>query len=125
MTEPGKVSRWRCQIVRAWGVSKDEAAARFGHTRQPPGAAAPRPDQSGRLGRLRRTLRLEDLRVVPPLEPAGGGRPGRHPERAAQTGREDARLRVRPVAQLPRLAQDSDPPRLERLPGGAAAARPG
>src|SRR5262249_55188068 len=78
--------------------------------------AAPGAPGPGGLGRVRGPLRSPDPRLVPPLGPAGGRRPGRHPGRPPAPGPEAARLPLRPRPALSRLAEDPDPPRLERLP---------
>src|SRR5262249_4153672 len=93
----------------------DGWAERLGHPRYPAGAAAARPGRPASLGGVRRALRPARLRLVPALGSAGGRCPGRDAERPAATGRQDEGVLLRPGAELPRLAQDSDPALLERL----------
>ncbi len=73
----------------------------------PPGPAVPigraRP---GRVARLRRPLRPPDLQVVPPLATPGRRCRGGDPARARAPARQDEALRLRPVAELPGLAED-------------------
>src|SRR5215217_5186079 len=64
------------------------------------------PVRPGRLGRTRRALRAAHLSVVPAMEVAGRRRRGRDTGHPGEAHPEASLLRVRPVAQLPRLAQD-------------------
>src|SRR5690348_8058659 len=61
---------------------------RLGNADHAAGPAAAGPYQPDRLGGICRALRPQDLRLVPQVEPPGGGRPGCHAERAAQAGPE-------------------------------------
>ena len=79
--------------------------------------------RSGRLVRVRPSLRPADLPVVPPLEaPRGRGRGG-HAGGPGPPGREAPRLRLRPRTELPRLPKDADPLRLVGFLGRPTAAR--
>ena len=73
------------------------------------------PDDPAGLDPVRRALPAADSTVVPDLGLARLRRRRRGPGGAGQAVRGAPQVPVRPVAQLPRLAQDRDPARLERL----------
>src|SRR5882672_8500766 len=85
--------------------------------------ASARAGRAGGLERVRGSLQPKDLRLVPSLGAPGGRRPGRNANRSGEARRDDASICLRPVAEFPGLAEDSDPPRLVRLRSGAATPR--
>jgi hypothetical protein len=93
------------------------------------GAAPPGPGRPGGLGPVHGAVRAQDLRLVPAVEPSGGRRRGRDSDRPAQARGDDADVRLRPPEEVPGVAQDGRPPRLERLlvrpQGGGRGREPG
>src|SRR5262245_44199013 len=98
---------------------------RIAHEPHPAGEAAARPRGPGCLEGICPPLRAANPPVVPAVETARGRRPGRHPDRPARPGREDARVRLRPGGQFPGLAADGDAQRLEEALVPPAARRGG
>ena len=67
------------------------------------------PTGPGGMERVRRSVRSQDLRLVPALEPARRGFQGCHPGGPCIPLHQDEVVQVRPRAQLPRMAEDGNP----------------
>src|SRR5262245_14043709 len=94
------------------------------HAPELAGPAAAATGRPGGLVRVRGPVRAAHLRLVPAAAAPGRRRPRRDPERAPQVGGQDALVSLRSVGQLPRLAEDRDTSRLERLRDRPATAGP-